>query len=142
MVAKEATARGTGQAVGGGRLLTVARMVVRIAFVVQLLLGIGLRTGRLDNLTSIHITVGVLFVLGLWMVAVIAARAGVNRVQVGVALLWGALMPVFGLTQQGLVAGNLHWIVQVLHLAVGIAGIAQAEAMAGAIARGAPAMRA
>jgi hypothetical protein len=141
MAIKPAESTGTRQAVGGGRLLTVAQLAVRIAFVVQLLLGIGLWTGRLDNLSPIHLTVGVLFVLSLWTVAVIAARAGVNRVQVGVALLWGALMPVFGLTQQGLFDGNLHWIVQVLHLAVGVAGIAQAEALAVAVARGAPAKR-
>jgi hypothetical protein len=137
MAIKPAATPGTRRGDGGGRLLTVARMALRITFAVQLLLGIGLWTGRLDNLTAIHIAVGVLFVLSLWTVAVIAARAGVNRIQVGVALLWGALMAVFGLAQQDLLNGNLHWIIQILHLAVSIAGIAQAEALAAAVARGA-----
>lgn len=137
MAIKPAATPGTRRGDGGGRPLTVAQMAARLTFVVQLLLGIGLWTGRLNNLTAIHIVVGVLFVLSLWTVAGIAARAGVNRIQVGVALAWGALMAVFGLTQQGLLDGNLHWIVQILHLAVGMAGIAQAEALAAAVARGA-----
>lgn len=124
-----------------GRLFFGARWAVRVLFVVQLLLGIGLWTGRLDNLMPVHITVGILFVFGLWTVAVISGRAGGNRVQVGVALVWGAVIPVVGLVQQGLFPGDLHWIVQVLHLAVGMAGIAQAEALASAVRRRSPAAR-
>jgi hypothetical protein len=120
------------------RLLAVARPAVRVTFVIQLLLGVGLWTGRLDSLRLVHILVGVLFVLGLWTVAVLAAAAGVNRVQVSVALLWGVVLPVFGLTQEHVLEGGLHWTVQVVHVVLAVAAIAQAEALAGSVRRRSP----
>jgi len=110
--------------------MTIARWVLRITFLVQLLLGIGLWTGSFDVVKPVHIALGVLFVLTMWILAVLALRLGGSRVLGGVALLWGALMVVFGLTQEDLVAGDLHWTIQVLHLVVAMAGIAMAEALA------------
>jgi hypothetical protein len=51
-------------------------------------------------------------------------------VLVGVALLWGAVVPVFGMTQTQILPGSFHWIVQVLHLVVGLAALALAETLA------------
>jgi len=33
----------------------------------------------------------------------------------------------FGMTQQGILIGSLHWVVRVLHLAVGLAALPVAE---------------
>jgi hypothetical protein len=112
------------------KTVSVVRMAIRISFVVQLLLGIALWTGRFDNLRLVHILLGVAIVLGLWAQAVFGWRAGAGPARVATALAWGALTPVFGLTQEQIVTGDLHWVVQVLHLAVGIATVAQAEALA------------
>jgi hypothetical protein len=122
----------------GSRLrlvLTVARWDVRGSFIVQLLLGAGIWTGLLDVLVPVHIAIGLLFVLGLLTVAVLAVVAGGNLIQVGVLVLWAGLIVVLGLTQAALLPGGLHWIIQVVHLAFGVAGIGQAEALAGAAER-------
>ena len=110
--------------------MTAARWVLRITFLVQLLLGIGLWTGSFDVVKPVHIAFGVLFVLTMWTSAVLALRAGGNRVLGGVIFLWGAVMVVFGLTQENIVAGGLHWTIQVLHLVVAMAGIGMTEALA------------
>lgn len=115
---------------GQARTLQVARIVVRVTFVVQLLLGIGLWTGRLDQVRPLHIAIGVLFVLGLWTVAAVAFAAGGNRALAAVIVLWGVVLAVFGLTQEGILDGGWHWTIQVLHLAVAMAGIGMAEALA------------
>jgi len=109
--------------------MTVARWVLRITFLVQLLLGIGLWTGSFDVVKPVHIVLGVLFVMAMWTIAALALRAGGNRVLGTVVLLCGALLVVFGLTQEGIVAGGLHWTIQVLHLVVAMAGIGMTEAL-------------
>ena len=46
-------------------------MFMRIAMLLQIIVGIGLWTGHLYGLIDIHRTIGVLFVLSLWIIAVI-----------------------------------------------------------------------
>jgi hypothetical protein len=111
-------------------MLNVFRWVLRGTFLVQLLLGIGLWTGNFDVVKPVHIALGVLFVLTMWTIAVLALRAGGNRILGGVVVAWGALMVLFGLNQEGLVTGGLHWTIQVLHLVVAMAGIGITEALA------------
>lgn len=110
--------------------MTWARWVLRVTFLVQLLLGIGLWTGSFDVVKPVHIAVGVLFVLAMWTIAALALQAGGNRGHGGAVLAWGALLVVFGLIQEGIVPGALHWTTQVLHVVVALAAIAMTEALA------------
>jgi len=120
----------TGRSAGGGGIVTGARWLARVTFLVQLLLGIGLWTGRFDQVKPVHIAVGVLFVLGTWTVAAMAMRAGGNRALGALVVLWGVAMAIFGLIQEGILSGGAHWTVQILHLAVAMAAIAMTEALA------------
>ena len=43
------------------------------------------------------------------------------------AFAWGALTIVFGLTQEQILPDTGHWVVQILHLLVGIGAVGQAE---------------
>lgn len=113
-----------------GGAVTAARWTVRVTFVIQLLLGIGLWTGRFDVVKPVHIVIGVLFVLATWVVAVVAMRARGNPVLGAVILAWGVLLAVFGLTQERIVAGGAHWIIQVVHLVIALAAIGMSEALA------------
>ena len=110
--------------------VTAARWTVRVTFIIQLLLGVGLWTGGFDVIKPVHIVLGVLFVLATWVVAVLAMRARGNPVLGGVILAWGVLLAVFGLTQERILAGGLHWTIQVLHLVVAMAAIGMTEALA------------
>ena len=117
------------------KLATVAQMTVRACGVVLLILGVIFWTGNLDSLHLVHILLGLLLVLGLWTLAVIAIRA---RVAVGIgvlALAWGVIAPVLGLTQVNLLTGGWHWTTQVLHLLVGLGAIGIAEALGAGIKR-------
>jgi len=44
-------------------------------------------------------------------------------------------VPVLGLAQDRLLPGSAHWLIQVLHLLVGLAAIGQGEALAARILR-------
>lgn len=120
---------------------TVARWLVRITGLIQIVLGVLFWTGNQLTLLPVHIAVGVILVLGLWTVAFVAARSGVQPGFVAIAFLWGLLVVVFGLTQTQMLVGGAHWVIQVLHLLVGVFAIGQAEGLGQRI-RQAPAVAA
>lgn len=109
---------------------TVASWVVRILGVFQIVVGVLFWTGNALTLTSLHITSGVVLVVALWVLAGIALAAGVAPGLPIVVFLWGLLVIAFGLTQTRLLAGDLHWIIRVLHLLIGLSAIGQAEGLA------------
>jgi hypothetical protein len=111
-------------------IVVVAQTAVRICFVVLIVLGILFWTGRAGSLVPLHQFLGFVLVLGLWTLAVLAARSQVAFGLVAIAIFWGLLLPVFGLTQTRIAPGSLHWIVQILHLLVGLVAVGLAETLA------------
>ena len=116
---------------------SILQAVARITGPVLILLGIILWTGRGYQLLPLHIGLGVVLVLTLWIQAVLAARSGVNRGFVAFAILWGAFMPVFGMAQANILAGPYHWVVRVLHLAVGIVAMGMIDGLGKQVQQGA-----
>lgn len=106
---------------------TVAQMLVRICGLVQIVLGVLFWTGNAGQLIPVHILVGLLLVISLWVVAGIGLRTGVP-VGLGIlAIAWGVIVPILGLTQDSLAPGGAHVLIQVLHLAIGLIAIGLAE---------------
>jgi hypothetical protein len=103
------------------------QLTIRIAGSLQLILGVLVWTGRLNVLLFVHIMIGMVLVLGLWILAGLASRAGVKPGWVGLLIIWGLVMLFLGLTQALLLTGSAHWIIQVLHLLVGVGAIGLAE---------------
>jgi hypothetical protein len=112
---------------------TAAQTLVRASGVVQLVLGGLFWTGNALDLVPLHMLVGFVLVLGLWTLAALAARAGVQPGLVAAAAVWGLVVPVLGLAQEQLLVGSAHWMIEVLHLLVGLGAIAQAEGLAARI---------
>jgi hypothetical protein len=110
--------------------ITAIQMFVRVAGVVQLLLGLAFWTGNLLGLVDLHMLNGILLVLGLWTQAVLAARAGVEPRLVAVAAVLGLIVVIVGLTQTDLLTGSLHWLIQVIHLLLGIGLLDLADTLA------------
>jgi hypothetical protein len=106
---------------------TIAQMVVRLAGLFQIVTGLLFWLGNAITLTNVHMLIGLVVVLGLWALAILGWRAHVAPGRVGLAVVWGVIVIVFGVTQTGLLIGDLHWIIEVLHLLVGIGALAQAE---------------
>jgi len=118
---------------------TVAQWLVRITGLIQIVLGLLFWTGNQVTLVPVHILVGLVLVLSLWTLALIGALSGVQPGLVVVVLLWGGLVIVLGLTQAQILTGGAHWVIQVLHLLVGLSAIGQAEGLGQRIRRSAPA---
>lgn len=111
------------------KAVTIAQMTVRVAGVLLLLIGLLIWTGHGDQIIPWHELIGFVLVLGLWTLAYFAARAGVAVGLVVLAFAWGLIAPALGLTQVNLVTGGMHWIIQVIHLLVGLGAIGIAELM-------------
>ena len=110
--------------------ITAIQMGIRVLGVVQLVLGIIFWTGNALGLVDLHQLIGILLVLGLWTQAAMAHRAGVPGGLVAGAAVYGLLVPIVGLTQRDLFPGSAHWVIQVIHLLLGIGLIGLAERLA------------
>jgi hypothetical protein len=105
-------------------------MFMRVAAGIQVILGIGFWTGNWAGLVNIHMLIGVLFVLALWALAGMALS---QRQPVGLAVfafVWGLVIAGFGMMQRGMLVGDLHWVIRVVHLVIGIAAMPIAERLA------------
>ena len=114
--------------------MSVSRMLLvfmRAAMAVQVILGIGFWTGHWANLVNAHMAIGALFVIALWVIAGIAAAHGRPGGLVAFGFIWGVVVLALGMTQQRILIGDLHWIIRVVHLAVGIAALPIAERLVG-----------
>jgi hypothetical protein len=109
------------------------RMVIRIAGVILIILGALFWTGTATGLIPLHMLLGIILVLALWVLAVVAARAGVSTGIVVLAIVWGVLVLALGLVQGGLLPGPVHWLVQVAHLLVGLVAIGLGEVLGGRV---------
>jgi len=110
--------------------MNVARlslMLMRLGAAIQLILGIGFWTGHWINAIPVHRTIGVIYVLLLWVLAVLAL---LKRADVGLALfaiVWGVVIAGLGMTQQTILVGSLHWVIRVLHLVIALSAMPIAE---------------
>jgi hypothetical protein len=112
------------------RTITALQMGIRALGVVQLVLGVLFWTGNALGLVDLHQLLGILLVLGLWTMAALAHRAGVPAGLVAAAAVWGLLVVIVGLTQRELLAGSAHWVIEVIHLLLGLGLLALAENLA------------
>jgi uncharacterized membrane protein len=110
--------------------ITAIQMGIRALGVIQLVLGIIFWTGNALGLVDLHQLIGILLVLGLWTQAAMAHRAGVPGGLVAGAAVYGLLVPIVGLTQRDLFPGSAHWVIQVVHLLLGLGLLALAENLA------------
>jgi hypothetical protein len=115
------------------KLATVAQMTIRISGVLLLALGVFIWTGNFDQLIPYHRILGFVLVIALWTLSFLAARAGVSIGLVAAAVVWGLIAPIVGLTQTSILTGGFHWVIQVVHLVIGLGAIGWGEGLGQAI---------
>jgi hypothetical protein len=113
----------------------VTLWIVRLAGITQIVLGLLFWSGRAIHLIPLHMSIGFLVVLGLWTIAVLALVARTRRGLAVFAVAWGIALPALGIPQAAILVGPWHWIVRVVHLAMGLAALAVADRLATGILR-------
>lgn len=109
---------------------TILQSLVRVIGPVMIILGVLFWTDNATTLVPLHMLLGITLVLLLWTLAVLGAVAGLSLGFVALALVWGLIVPILGLTQTRLLPGSAHWLIQVLHLLVGLGAIGLADTLA------------
>jgi hypothetical protein len=105
------------------RALTAFDWILRLAGTVALVLGLLIWTFQLD-VVSIHMLFGLAVALSLLVISILSALTRPLRALGIVGIVYAFVVPLLGINQETLVVGNLHWIIQVVHLLVGIGALA------------------
>lgn len=111
-------------------IVLIARLLISLFGIALLVLGILFWTGHAMSLLPLHTTLGGLFVVCMWVLAVLGFRARGTRGLALVVLIWSLIVPAVGVTQLGLLPGRDHWVIQVIHLLVGLIAMGLAHALA------------
>jgi hypothetical protein len=117
------------------KLVGVLQMLARLLGVVQLLVGLAIWFGWATSAVAFHSAVGSLFVLIVWVIAIIALFALSRRALPLITLLVASVALWFGMAQTTLLVGSAHWAVRVAHLLVGVATMGLAEVLGKAVRR-------
>lgn len=117
-------------------LVRITSNVLRVCALLALILGIIFWTADPGGiLVPIHMLLGILVVLSLWILgyAIATAPRGKNIGLAVGAFVLGLLVLIVGLTQNGPLAlgSSTHWIIQVVHLLLGLLAIGMGEAIGG-----------
>ena len=100
--------------------------IARVAFVATMVLGLLFWITQL-NLISFHILFGITGVLSLLVLGTVAVFTRGTRLLGVVSMVYAVFVPVFGLRQSMILVGDLHWLIQVAHLLVGIGAMVLAQ---------------
>jgi hypothetical protein len=109
----------------------ITLMVLRVVVLLALILGLLLWFGVGGALVPVHMLLGILVVLSLWVLGGFAftIKGGVG-LGIG-AIVWGLIVLLFGLNQSTILVGDLHWLIRVIHLLLGLSAAGLGEAIAG-----------
>lgn len=112
-------------------VVRIALMIVRIGVLIELALGILFWTGNADSLQIVHIVIGILVVLSLWTMGIVQGLAGGSFGLALATFVLGFLLALVGLFQKGWLVEQYHWVIQVIHLLLGLSAIGLAEMIGG-----------
>jgi len=113
------------------RTITISIMVLRLAVLLALILGILFWTGNFQNLTLIHMLLGFIVVISLWVIGLAQGFTKGGSFGLAVAtFVVGLLLTIVGLYQDNWLIGSAHWVIQVIHLLLGLSAIGLGEMIA------------
>lgn len=106
----------------------IMQVIAGIAGLVALALGLAFWIAQLDFI-SFHMLSGLLVTLTLLVMSILALSTRGMRIWSMVGIVYALIVPVFGVTQSGILVGDLHWLIQAAHMLVGIGAVALTSRM-------------
>lgn len=115
------------------KLVVILLMLARLLGLILILLGVAIWIGFGRGITNVHAALGSVFVLDVWIVAVIALFVLTARGLPLLVLALGGVVVWFGVAQTTLLVGGAHWAVRLLHLLLGVALLGLVESLGKAV---------
>ena len=106
----------------------IIQWVAGLAGLGALALGLLFWIAQID-LINIHMLLGLTVALALLVLSIVMVATRGMRLLGAVGIVYAFILPVFGLTQSGILIGSLHWLIQAAHLLVGLGALALAGVM-------------
>lgn len=113
----------------------IARALISLFGITLVVLGILFWTGHAMSLLPVHMMIGGLFVVCLWVLAVLGFLARGSRAFALLVLVWSLIVPALGVMQLRLMPGPNHWVIQAIHLLVGLIAMGLGHALARRVGR-------
>src|SRR5262245_45925159 len=102
-------------------VIRIASVVLSFAGLLALILGLLIWTASASNLIQMHMLLGLLAVGALWVIGIGQAFSQGGSWPIAIsALIAGAIMIILGWNQSALMVGSLHWVIQIVHLVLGL----------------------
>ena len=102
-------------------VIRITSVVLTLTGLLSFILGLLFWTGAALNLISMHMLLGLLAVAALWVIGIAQAFSkGGSWTIAACALVIGAVTIVIGLYQSSMMVGEFHWIIQIVHLVLGL----------------------
>ena len=111
-------------------LANALRWIVRLVFLLSLALGIALWTGRGYAYLRLHMWLGFIVTFALLALVIVSLLSRIKPVLPLIALLWAVALPALGIAQLHLMPGPNHWLIQTVHLILGIGAVGLSEVLA------------
>jgi hypothetical protein len=112
-------------------VVRISLMVLRVAVLATLVLGILFWTGNAEGLQLVHIVLGFLVVFSLWVLGIAQGLQGGSFRLALATFFVGFLLALVGLFQTRWLPGSSHWVIQVIHLLLGLMAIGLGEMIGG-----------
>src|SRR5258708_13001900 len=110
------------------KVLTISVMILRLGVVGAMMFGILFWLNIATNLITVHMLIGIIVVLSLWIIGLVQGfMKGGSLPFAGLTFVVGLALAIVGLYQQQWLIGPAHWVIQVIHLLLGLSAIALAE---------------
>lgn len=116
-------------------IVLIARSLISLFGIALVVLGVLFWTGHALSLLPLHMLLGGLFVISLWVLAAVGFLVPGARGLAVIVLLWSLVVPALGVSQVRLLPGSGHWVIQVLHLLVALIAMGLGHALARRIGR-------
>lgn len=96
-------------------VIRITQIIAALSGLVALVLGLAFWIANLD-LISFHMLFGLLLTLTLLVMSSIVLSTRSMRILGIVGIVYALIVPIFGMVQSGILTGNLHWLIQVVHM--------------------------
>ncbi|MHB8813698.1 MAG: hypothetical protein ACYDAE_10540 [Steroidobacteraceae bacterium] len=116
-------------------IVLIARILLSLFGIALVLLGILFWAGYALSLVQLHMMLGGLFVICLWVLAALGFATRGARALALIVLIWSFIVPALGVEQVRLLPGSDHWVIQATHLLVGLIAMGLGHALARRIGR-------
>jgi hypothetical protein len=107
----------------------IINWIARIAGVIALLLGLTFWVTGINSIPNIHMLFGITLTLSFLILSIIMVFTSGMRLLGVVGIIYALILPVFGVTQAGLLVGDLHWLIRLAHMLVGIGALMVVQAI-------------